>query len=150
RDAVMNIEAMMMDAQALDFPEASFDAAFCMFGFMFFPDRGRAFRELHRVLRPGGRALIATWAPIERRPLMKHGFDALAEALPQLPPPTKGDLQYPEECVREMSDGGFRDVVAERFTASVHFSSPEHYLRVMERAGGAVVVLKNKLGVAAW
>jgi ubiquinone/menaquinone biosynthesis C-methylase UbiE len=43
---VSNVEAMVMDAQSLDFPDASFDAAFCMFGFMFFPDRAHAFREL--------------------------------------------------------------------------------------------------------
>src|SRR6266536_435039 len=85
RDGVSNVQARVMDAQSLDLPEGSFDAAFCMFGFMFFPDRMQAFRELCRVLRPGGRALVATWAPIERRPLMKVGFDSLAEALPGLP-----------------------------------------------------------------
>ena len=125
-DGVSNVEAMIIDAQSLDFPEGSFDAAFCMFGFMFFPDRARAFRELCRVLRPGGRALVATWAPLERRPLMKVGFESLAEALPGLPPMTKGDLQQCDECVQEMSGGGFRDVTAQVFTASMHVDSAEH------------------------
>jgi len=150
RDGVSNVEARVMDAQSLDLPEGSFDAAFCMFGFMFFPDRMRAFRELCRVLRPGGRALVATWAPIERRPLMKVGFDSLAEALPGLPPLTKGDLQQSDECVREMTGGGFRDVAAQVFTASMHVDSAEHYLRVMERAGGPFLALKKKLGADAW
>jgi len=43
-----------MDAQSLAFGDATFDAAFCTFAFMFFPDRGCAFREMRRVLRPGG------------------------------------------------------------------------------------------------
>jgi ubiquinone/menaquinone biosynthesis C-methylase UbiE len=61
-----------------------------MFGFMSFPDRARAFREIYRVLRPGGRALVATWGPIDRLPPMKVGFDSLSEALPQLPRMPKG------------------------------------------------------------
>ena len=150
RDGVSNVEAMVMDAQSLDFPNASFDAAFCMFGFMFFSDRARAFRELYRVLRPGGRALVATWAPLDRRPMMKVGFESLAEALPQLPPMTKGDLQQPDECVREMSGGGFHDVGSQVFAASMHVDSAEHYLRVMERAGAPFVALKKKLGAEAW
>ncbi len=36
-DGVSNVEAMIMDAQSLDFPEGSFDAAFCMFGFRALP-----------------------------------------------------------------------------------------------------------------
>jgi ubiquinone/menaquinone biosynthesis C-methylase UbiE len=102
REAVTNVAATVMDAQALAFPNDDFDAAFCMFGFMFFPDRPRVFREIQRVVRRGGRLLIATWATLDRRPLMKLGFDALGEALPDLPPPQKGDLQTPEECVREL------------------------------------------------
>ncbi|HJV95891.1 MAG TPA: methyltransferase domain-containing protein, partial [Albitalea sp.] len=150
REGVGNVEAVVMDAQSLALPDASFDAAFCMFGFMFFPDRERAFRELHRVLRPGGRALVATWAPIERRPMMKIGFESLAEAIPQLPPMTKGDLQQPDECMREMSGGGFRDVSAQPFTAAMRVDSAEHYLRVMERAGAPFVALRKKLGAEAW
>jgi ubiquinone/menaquinone biosynthesis C-methylase UbiE len=58
-----NVDADVMDAQDLRFPDATFDAAFCLFAFMFFPDRARAFRDLYRVLRPGGKAVVATWAP---------------------------------------------------------------------------------------
>jgi ubiquinone/menaquinone biosynthesis C-methylase UbiE len=150
REGVANVEGLVMDAQTLAFADASFDAVFCMFGFMFFPDRARVFHEMRRVLRPGSRALMATWGPIERRPLMKIGFDAMAEALPQFPPPTKGDLQSREDCVREMSDAGFGEVTAELFTATAHADSAEHYLRIMARSGAPLVALKKKLGDAAW
>jgi len=48
-----NITAEVMDGQSLTLPDASFDAAFSMFGLIFFPDRRAGFRELRRVLRPG-------------------------------------------------------------------------------------------------
>lgn len=150
REGIHNIEALVMDAQSLAFAEGTFDAAFSLFTFMFIPDRARAFRELHRVLRDGGRVVVATWGPIERRPMLKIGFDALAEALPQLPPMQKGDLQTPEECVRELGAAGFRDASARAFTASIHVDSPEHYLRLMVNTGAPFPLLRKRLGEEAW
>jgi len=150
REGLTNIQTAIMDAQALGLPDASFDAVFSMFVFMFVPDRARAFRELRRVLRPAGRAVVATWAPIDRRPLMKIGFDALAEVVPELPAPQKGDLQSPEDCSREMSAAGFRDVVVEAFTGSVRIESAEQYLDLMERGGAPFALLRQRLGEPAW
>jgi SAM-dependent methyltransferase len=150
REGLTNIDTGVMDAQALAFPDASFDAVFSLFVLMFVPDRARAFLELRRVLRPDGRAVVATWAPVDRRPLMKISFDALAEVVPDLPPPQKGDLQTPEDCAREMAAGGFRNVTVEAFTASLRIDSAEHYLAVMERAGAPFALLRKRLGEPAW
>jgi ubiquinone/menaquinone biosynthesis C-methylase UbiE len=53
--------ALVMDGQALDFADASFDAVFSMFGVFMFPDPIAGFAEIARVLRPGGLAVIAVW-----------------------------------------------------------------------------------------
>jgi SAM-dependent methyltransferase len=50
-----------MDAEQLCLPDAGFDLALCALGLMYVPDPGIALRELHRVLRPGGRAVLAVW-----------------------------------------------------------------------------------------
>jgi SAM-dependent methyltransferase len=149
-DRLTNIDAEEMDAQSLRFADATFDAAFCIFAFMFFPDRGRAFGEMRRVLRDGGKALVATWAPIDRRPFIKLGFEAMAEALPQLPPMPKGDLQLPEECIAEMTAAGFRDVATSAFTASARVDSAERYLQIMERSGAGFAALRKKIGEERW
>lgn len=46
------------DAQALDFPDESFDTVTCTLGFCTIPDDRRAAAEAFRVLRPGGRLLL--------------------------------------------------------------------------------------------
>src|SRR5690606_24130990 len=54
--SIANIHAIEGDGQALPYDNEQFDAAFSLFGLMFFPDRARGFSELYRVLKPGGRA----------------------------------------------------------------------------------------------
>ena len=46
------------DAQALDFPDESFDTVLCALGLCAIPDDRRAVTEMARVLRPGGRLLL--------------------------------------------------------------------------------------------
>lgn len=46
------------DAQALPYPDASFDAVTIAFGIRNVPDRPRALREMARVLKPGGRLVV--------------------------------------------------------------------------------------------
>ena len=65
----MNIEFRIADAQALPFDDETFDCIVCQFGFMFVPDKPRAFREAFRVLKKGGRLLFNTWDDIENNPL---------------------------------------------------------------------------------
>ena len=57
-----NVEVRQMDAEQLDFPEASFDALVCGFGLMFFPHLAQALAGFRRVLRPGGVLAVSTWA----------------------------------------------------------------------------------------
>ena len=48
-----------MDAEKLDLPEAEFDVVLCALGLMYMPDPAQAIREMRRVLRPGGRMVVA-------------------------------------------------------------------------------------------
>ncbi len=59
---IANIDARVMDGQALDLTDDSFDAAFSMFGISLFADWRAGLHEMARVIRPGGTATIGTWA----------------------------------------------------------------------------------------
>lgn len=56
------------DAQKLSFDAGSFDAVFCQLGLMFMPDKVAAFREMLRVVKPGGKVFIMVWGAIEKCP----------------------------------------------------------------------------------
>ena len=55
------IDLRPADATALPFADRTFDAVVCQFGVMFFPDKDKAYREVQRVLTPGGRYIFSVW-----------------------------------------------------------------------------------------
>jgi SAM-dependent methyltransferase len=55
------VDWKVVDATSLPFKDNSFDFVVCQFGVMFFPDKDAAAREIHRVLRAGGRLLFNVW-----------------------------------------------------------------------------------------
>lgn len=72
-----NVEFVITPAEPLSIPDASVDLVICQQGFQFFPDGDAAAREMHRVLRPGGRVVIATWCELDRCTI----FGAMQRAL---------------------------------------------------------------------
>lgn len=66
------IEWVLGPAEAMDLPDASFDSVVSQFGMMFFLDPPAAAREMHRVLRPGGRLALAVWDKIENSPAYRE------------------------------------------------------------------------------
>jgi ubiquinone/menaquinone biosynthesis C-methylase UbiE len=57
-DGITNVVPTQADAQALPYPDASFDAAYLTLVLGEVPDQARALQELHRVLKPGGRLVV--------------------------------------------------------------------------------------------
>jgi ubiquinone/menaquinone biosynthesis C-methylase UbiE len=74
------------DAQSLPFPDGVFDAVVCQFGVMFFPDKHRAFSEVYRVLKPGGRFLFNVWDRIEQNEFANLVVRSVAPLFPGDPP----------------------------------------------------------------
>jgi SAM-dependent methyltransferase len=65
-----NVECRVMDAQQMDLPDRSVNAVISRLGFMLMPDPARAFGEVRRVLRPGGRLAYAVIGAPDRNAWM--------------------------------------------------------------------------------
>lgn len=76
-------------AEMLPFEDASFDAVSCRCGVIHFADVGRGLREMRRVLKPAGRAVITAWGPPESNPAGKLNAVVSRYLMPS-PPPEPG------------------------------------------------------------
>ncbi|WP_339510440.1 class I SAM-dependent methyltransferase [Pseudomonas sp. RL_15y_Pfl2_60] len=114
-----NVEARVMDGQALDLPDASFDAVFSIFGVIMFPDWRKGLREMQRVTRPGGYGIVATWREqgaatflllgnIRRKLFPERSSMAMPDAVQA--------LSEPQDFSNELILAGFRDPVIESVT----------------------------------
>jgi ubiquinone/menaquinone biosynthesis C-methylase UbiE len=74
------------NALSLPFADESFDASICQFGVMFFPDKEKACREVHRVLAPGGHYIFSVWDSEHRNPVATLLKDISARFCPADPP----------------------------------------------------------------
>jgi ubiquinone/menaquinone biosynthesis C-methylase UbiE len=112
------------DALALRLEEGRFDAALCQFGVMFFPDKRAAFREVLRVLKPGGRFLFSVWGNREG-----SIWEVAAEVVGRFLARDPGSLVSPPyndiaAVQAELVTAGFRSVAAEDVTKYTHSASP--------------------------
>ena len=83
-----NVRTEVLDIEAIDQPDASYDVVLCRDGLQFAVDPSRAAREIHRVLRPGGRVAVAVWGPRPRNPWLGVVMDVISEQTgKQVPPP---------------------------------------------------------------
>jgi ubiquinone/menaquinone biosynthesis C-methylase UbiE len=112
------------DAEALPFPDGTFDQVLSAIGVMFTADHQRAADELVRVCRPGGTVALASWTPT--------GFVGrmLATVGRHVPPPA-GALPPTrwgsEETLRELLAGSVSEVRFVTKTVTQRFESPDHF-----------------------
>ncbi|MEO0931963.1 MAG: methyltransferase domain-containing protein, partial [Pseudomonadota bacterium] len=113
------------DGQALPFEDSQFDAAFSLFGLMFFPDRAAGYSEMYRTLRKGGMACISSWAQLSLCPLFDVMAQTIARLDPSRRPPTYdiSSLENPDVLAAEMQAAGFADVVVQQVTRRFAFPS---------------------------
>jgi SAM-dependent methyltransferase len=99
------------DAMHLPFPDRTFDAVVCQFGVMFFPDKSKAYSEVHRVLRRGGVFVFNVWDRISENEFADIVTTALESVFPEDPPRflARTPHGYYDLAIiaRDLANGGF-------------------------------------------
>ena len=129
---VHNVTYALVNAEALPFGESEFDAVTIAFGLRNVTDKDAALREMHRVLKPGGRALILEFSEVQPELLNKaydtwsfgvlpvlgklvandeESYRYLAESIRKHPPQ--------EELAEMMREAGFSQVNYRNLTGGI-------------------------------
>ncbi len=117
----------VMDAQALDLPDVSFDMVVAALSLMFCPDHAAAFAEAHRVLRPGGRLIMACWGQPDQCESVTVGRVAsgFATARPPEGTPTGQSLGDPDLVRGLLAGAGFTDIAMTSRRMRLRYPNPD-------------------------
>jgi SAM-dependent methyltransferase len=149
-----NVETQVADGESLQVPEASFDAAVCRLGLMFFPDPLQGLREMHRALRPGGGVCTMVFSRPEANPCIAALMStALKHAgLPPRDPYQPGgllSLGKPGLIDDIFRSAGFKDVATTKMDAPFRLPSARDYLRFVRASASPIQQILGKLDAAA-
>jgi len=123
----LEVTFRVADAEALPFPDGSFDVVLSTFGAMFTPQHARPAQEMLRVVRPGGRIGLANWTP--------EGFiGQLFKVIGGYLPPPAG-LKSPalwgtEAHLVELFGKQAADIQCTRRMFNFRYRSAEHWLQI--------------------
>ena len=131
----LGVDFRTADAEALPFPDASFDVAISTFGVMFAPDHARAAGEMLRVVRGGGRIAMANWTP---EGLVGQLFKLIGKYIPPPAGLKPSALWGTEDYMRQLFGSEASDIHAERKLFNFRYGSAAHMLQVFREYYGPV------------
>ena len=108
------IELRPADATALPFADASFDLVVCQFGVMFYPDKDKSYREVHRVLASGGHYLFSVWDSHRYNAFGRIAHETAGSFFPDDPPQFQSiPFSYGFEQIKQsLLAAGFAEITA--------------------------------------
>jgi ubiquinone/menaquinone biosynthesis C-methylase UbiE len=128
----LNITFQTADAEALGFPDTSFDVVLSTFGVMFAPDHDQAAAEMMRVCRSGGRIGLASWTPTG---FLGKLFRVVSDHVPPIPGVRSPLLWGTDAHCQEL----FKNAAAIKQTTryfAFRYRSPEHMVDIFRRYYG--------------
>jgi ubiquinone/menaquinone biosynthesis C-methylase UbiE len=131
----LDVTFEVADAEALPYPDASFDVVLSTFGVMFAPDHDRAAKEMLRVCRPHGRIGLASWTPAG---FLGDLFRTVARHVPPMPGVRSPLLWGTTDHLQQLFAGATSIEHQTRIFA-FRYQSAEHFVEVFRTFYGPVL-----------
>lgn len=145
-----NVEYRVADAENLDLPSETFDAATMRWGIMFLPDPVAAMREVRRVLRPDAKLALSAWGPPDANPFLRIPLDVMRRHI-DVPTPAPGSpglfaFAQAARLPATLQQAGFGDVGAAELKLRVKgFETGSDYWTFQRAIAGPIARLYEPL-----
>ena len=124
------------DAEALPFPDGSFDVVVSVFGVMFTPDQDRAAAELTRVCKRGGKIGLANWTPDG---FIGQLFKTIGRHVPPAPGARSPALWGTRARIAELFEPAAASIASAQRNFVFRYRSPAHWLSIFKSYYGPVL-----------
>lgn len=131
-----------MDGEELQFPDADFDVVLCSLGLMYMPDPLKALKEMHRVLKPGGRIVAAVWGRRDHCGWAEI-FEIVDKRVASEVCPMFFNLGFPDRLSLFLETAGYTNISSQTISTNLHYASDEDACGAAF-AGGPVALAYNK------
>ena len=149
-DMPAGIEWRTADAAQLPFGASTFDALACQFGYMFVPDKARAFAEARRVLVGGGHFALNLWDSLRENPFASIANAAIDARFPGNAPNFYSTPMgfHDAARVRAMLDAaGFADIAIEHVRLPTQSASAQAFAVGLVKGNPVALAIKERGGV---
>jgi ubiquinone/menaquinone biosynthesis C-methylase UbiE len=145
---IKNIETCACDVCDLPFPDNTFDAISCRFGFMFFPDIQLATKEMVRVLKPGGKIATSVWSVPEKNFWVTAIMGTINKNmdLPVPPPSAPGMFRCAKDgLIKDLFlEVGLKNVSQKEVAGKLNAKTTDGYWNMMLDIGAPIVAALSK------
>ena len=148
KKGVKNVETRVCDVSELPFPDNTFDAISCRFGFMFFPDMQLAAKEMARVLKPGGKIATSVWNIPDKNFWVTAMMGPINQNM-ELPAPQAGAPGM-FRCAKDgliaslFLNAGLTNISQEEVTGKLKSKTSDVYWEAMNEVAAPVVAALSK------
>jgi ubiquinone/menaquinone biosynthesis C-methylase UbiE len=132
----LSIEFQEADAEALPFPDESFDVVVSTFGVMFTANPERAAAEMIRVCKQGGKIGLANWTPDG---YIGQPFKVIGKHVPPPPGVKSPALWGTRARIMELFEAEARSIETAQRSFVFRYRAPAHWLQVFRTYYGPVL-----------
>ncbi|HEY7108586.1 MAG TPA: methyltransferase domain-containing protein [Nitrososphaeraceae archaeon] len=126
------------DAETIDLPSSTFDAALCRWGLMFFPNPKAGLSNIYRSLVKGGHFAAAVWATPDKVPFISVPMNIVLKETNSLPQGTLGPFSMSDQnnLKKFYEESGFTHHIIERINVVSDFDSTDDFTAFTIDHGG--------------